>query len=87
MIEWIISSSVLILAVLLLRLLLGRYIGKRLQYSLWALVLLRLLIPFSLMESPAGAGQMVSGLTEQPVIQAASILGSRSLGEGNGNQL
>lgn len=71
MIEWIVSSSVLILAVLLLRLLLGRYIGKRLQCSLWVLVLLRLLIPFSLMESPAGAGQMVSGLTEQPVIQAA----------------
>jgi len=71
MIEWIISSSVLILAVLLLRLLLGRYIGNRLQYSLWVLVLLRLLIPFSVMESPAGAGQMVSGLTEQPVIQVA----------------
>ena len=71
MIEWIASSSVLILAVLLLRVVFQNHISKRLRYSLWAMVLLRLLIPFSFIESPAGAGQMVSGLTEQPVIQAA----------------
>ena len=46
--EWIISSSVLIAAVLLGRRLLKGKISLRLQYALWAMVLLRLLIPFRL---------------------------------------
>lgn len=47
MTEWILSSTVLIAAVLLLRLALRGKISLRLQYALWALVLLRLLIPVS----------------------------------------
>lgn len=46
--EILITSSVLILAVLLLRLLFRRTISRRAQYALWALVLLRLLIPANL---------------------------------------
>ena len=45
MIEWIVSSSVLIVAVLLLRTALKGRISLRLQYALWGLVLLRLLVP------------------------------------------
>ncbi len=47
MIEWIVSSSALIAVVILLRLLLKGKIGLRLQYALWGLVLLRLLVPVS----------------------------------------
>ena len=47
MLEWIISSSVLIAVVMLLRFALKGKISLRLQYALWALVLVRLLIPVS----------------------------------------
>lgn len=47
MLEWAITSSVLILVVLALRRLLIGKISLRLQYGLWALVLIRLLIPVS----------------------------------------
>ena len=52
MLEWFLSSSVLILLVLLLRFLLKGRIYFRLQYALWLPVLLRLLIPISMGSSP-----------------------------------
>lgn len=62
MIEWAVTSSVLILVVLVLRRCLKGRISLRLQYGLWALVLLRLLIPVnfggtavSVLNSVAGA--------------------------------
>ncbi len=51
MIEWAVTSSVLILTVVALRRCLMGKISLRLQYGLWALVLLRLLVPVSLGES------------------------------------
>ncbi|PKM86480.1 MAG: hypothetical protein CVU87_12065 [Firmicutes bacterium HGW-Firmicutes-12] len=51
MIECIITSSVLIVVIIFLRFLFRGKISRRLQYALWGLVLLRLLIPFSLFES------------------------------------
>jgi len=51
MIEWAVTSSVLILTVLALRRCLMGKISLRLQYGLWALVLLRLLVPVGLGES------------------------------------
>ena len=56
--EWIISSSILIAAVLLGRLLLRGRISLRLQYALWAVVLLRLLLPFQIFTSDFGAGSI-----------------------------
>nr|WP_242834017.1 M56 family metallopeptidase [Desulfitobacterium hafniense] len=52
MLEVIITSSVLILMVVALRRLLRGRISSRLQYALWLLVAIRLLLPFSLFESP-----------------------------------
>ncbi len=52
MIELIITSSVLILVVILMRYLLKGKISLRLQYALWALVLIRLIVPVTLFESP-----------------------------------
>ena len=51
MIEWAVTSSVLILVVLALRRVLMGRISLRLQYGLWALVLVRLLLPVSLGET------------------------------------
>ena len=48
MIEWAITSSVLIFVVLVLRRLLIGRISLRLQYGLWTLVLVRLLLPVNL---------------------------------------
>ncbi len=45
--EWIVSSSVLIAVIVLLRHLLKGRLSLRLQYALWALVLVRLLVPVS----------------------------------------
>ena len=46
--EILLTSSVLILALLLLRRLFQTKISRRFQYALWGLVLLRLLIPVNL---------------------------------------
>ncbi|MCI8658378.1 MAG: hypothetical protein HFF72_13265 [Oscillospiraceae bacterium] len=48
MLEWIISSSLLILIVLFLRAVLGKRISAGLQYGLWSVVLARLLVPVTL---------------------------------------
>lgn len=72
MIEWIVSSSILIAAVLLLRLIFQGKISKRLQYALWGLVVLRLLIPISLAQSAASVANLFTSMTQMPVVQAAS---------------
>lgn len=51
MIAWMVSASVLILLVIVLRRLLRGRISLRLQYALWLLVLVRLLIPGTVGES------------------------------------
>lgn len=51
MLEAMLSGSILILAVLLIRALGGDRLPRRLRYGLWGLVLLRLLLPVSLPES------------------------------------
>ena len=45
---WILSSTVLILAVIILRSVLKGRISLRMQYALWVLVLIRLLIPWDI---------------------------------------
>ena len=46
--EVLLTSSVLILALLILRQVFWKKISRRAQYALWGLVLLRLLVPASL---------------------------------------
>lgn len=72
MTEWILSSSILILVVIALRTVFKGRISLRLQYAIWGLVLLRLLIPVSF----GSTGFSVANLTaktEAPsiVIQSA----------------
>ena len=52
MIETIITSSVLILIIIALRYLLRGHISSQLQYTLWMLAAIRLLLPFPLFENP-----------------------------------
>lgn len=52
MIEWVVTSSLMILIVTALRFLFRGKISRRLQYALWGLVLLKLLIPYPLFGSP-----------------------------------
>ncbi len=58
---WILSSSVLILAVLAIRALFGRKLRPGLRYALWALVLVRLLVPGSFWQSPVSVESAASG--------------------------
>ena len=64
MLEWATSSCLLILAVMALRAALGRRISPGLRYALWAVVLVRLLVPVQLFTSP------VAGLTVAPPPEA-----------------
>jgi beta-lactamase regulating signal transducer with metallopeptidase domain len=68
MLEMFITSSALILAVIALRRLFRGRLSLRVQYGLWALVALRLLVPGALFSSPvsvmSGAEQAAQQLTE-----------------------
>lgn len=65
MAEWIISSSALILAVVLLRRVLRGRLSPRLQYALWALVLVRLLVPMSFGAAGLSVQNLVRGADER----------------------
>ena len=72
MTEWILSSSILILIVIALRTVFKGKISLRLQYAIWGLVLLRLLIPVSLGSTDYSVANLTAK-TEAPsiVIQSA----------------
>lgn len=59
MLNWIISSSLLILAVIALRFALRGRMSPVASYLLWGLVLLRLLVPVSVMHVPYSAASLV----------------------------
>ena len=71
MIEWIVSSSVLIAVVTALRFLLRGKISAKLQYALWALVLIRLLMPYGIFETGFSVENIVTGIRSQPALQNA----------------
>lgn len=71
--EILLTSSVLILALLALRTLFRERISRRVQYALWGLVALRLLVPFSLpaaehslLTAAAPMGQSVTAQLDRP---------------------
>lgn len=76
MIEWAITSSVLILVVLVLRRCLMGRMSLRLQYGLWALVLLRLLLPVSIGGTAVSVLNSVAGAQEQISAPVVVYLGS-----------
>jgi len=66
MINWIISSSVLIIITVALRLVLKGRISLRLQYALWLIVLVRLLFPLELGSMPFSLSNTVQQI---PIVQ------------------
>ena len=67
MTQWIVTSCVLILAVLGLRFILKGRVSLRLQYALWLLVAVRLLVPLTFGESNISAANL--SLSAQPMVQ------------------
>lgn len=64
MTNWIISSSVLIILLILVRLVFREKMSQILRYALWLLVLIRLLVPFSLGETEIS----IDNFTEKAVM-------------------
>ena len=78
MLEWAVTSSVLILAVLLLRQCLKGKVSLRLQYGLWALVLLRLLIPVSFGSTAVSVLNAVERVEDRVPAPAVSYIGGEA---------
>lgn len=78
MIEWMLSSSLMVLTVLGLRAALRGRISLRLQYALWLLVLLRLLIPGSIgssrlsVENYLPTAAVTKSLEQEPYAEASA---------------
>ena len=64
MTEILVTSSVLIAVIALLRLVLRGKISQRVQYALWLLVAIRLLVPVSFVSSPVSVMNAVEPVTE-----------------------
>ncbi len=76
MIEWIVTSSILIAVIITLRYLLKGKISLRLQYALWGLVLLRLLIPFSIGSSNLSVMNTVKGISVVQNVESVRGIGN-----------
>lgn len=71
--EILITSSVLILALLLLRQLFRGVLSRRFQYALWALVLVRLLVPVSLLPATDFSVLTAAKPVEQAVAERVTL--------------
>ena len=69
MLEIIITSSVLILAILFIRKICWGKISRRMQYGLWLLVAIRLLVPAQFLTSPVSIMQLVEHEAKQEILQ------------------
>ena len=75
LLEWVFTSVFLILVVLALRSALGRRVSAGLRYALWAVVLVRLLVPVQLFTSPVvGTWVTTEKRTEKTVYTPANPL-------------
>lgn len=69
--EWVLSSSILIAVVILVRLVFKGRISLRLQYALWGLVLIRLLIPFNVGSSAFSVSNIATQVKQGAAAQVA----------------
>ena len=72
MINWIISSSVLIIVVICLRTFFKGKIRLRFQYALWLLVAVRLLVPLSFGSSAISVQNVTNRVVSQSIAQRIS---------------
>ena len=73
MTAWIVSSCALVLVLLLLRRLLRGKISPRLQYALWALVLVRLLLPVSLGSSTVSVASLLQQSAPEEALSSTVV--------------
>lgn len=73
MTAWIISSTVLILGILILRRVLRGKISLRLQYALWLVVLVRLLCPLNFFESSLSIQNAVQSVQDRTQVQISTV--------------
>lgn len=74
MVEWAVSSSLLILTVIVVRAVLKNTIGPGLRYALWTVVLLRLIIPLSLGTAKISVGSLTQAASETAPVQVVTAL-------------
>ena len=70
MVEWFVSSAVLAAVLIGLHYLLRGKIGARLQYALWLVLLVRLLLPVSIGKTAVSIGNLLPGEPSEPVAAA-----------------
>lgn len=78
---WVASSSVLILLVLAVRAIFGKKLSAGARYALWALVLVRLLIPGTFLHSPVSVTSAVENAEVVQNVTAARTYESLSMTE------
>ena len=78
--EWIITSSILLLVLILLRAIFRKQISAKLQFALWGFALIRLLIPFSFSNSPISIMNFVQA--EPPSVSASTLPSQQYTSEG-----
>ena len=80
---WIITSSVLILAVIAARAAFGKKLSAGLRYALWGLVLLRLLIPGTLFSFPVSienAAEQTEAVRDFELLQGVEAIAHTETG-------
>ena len=82
MAEWILTSSILILMVLLIRLAFRKRLTAKIRYGIWLLVLLRLLVPFSLFDSSLSLLRLIPHQESETEAESAGAFWSQQTGEG-----
>lgn len=75
MTQWIITSSILIAVIAAARFLLRVKISLRLQYALWGLVLLRLLVPVSIGSTGISVMNVVEGTAVDATSRTSAVVG------------
>ncbi len=78
MLEWIITSSVLIVTVLFVRRIFRGKISLRLQYGVWLIVLVRLLLPFMIADSDVSIMNFIGFLQEETNVEDGSDVADMS---------
>lgn len=91
MVEWGITSTVLILVVLLLRRTLRGKVSNRGIYALWLIVLIRLLVPVTFFDSPLGIMNFIPEQTpllkEEPIDSSEDGIQEKRNNSGDGMQI
>lgn len=86
MLEWAFTSGIVVILVLLMRQLFKGKISLRLQYGLWLLVLVRLLVPVNLFDTDVSILNLLSVESEADVSHAGQGMNAGAVSQQDGGQ-